>query len=61
MKRTLTREEKQAIRDKLSAAEQAAHPDARITVLLADETDDDGKPVFRVLRVVEKAMLGRRP
>lgn len=42
-KRNLTDAEKAEAREKRRSAELAAHPGAKITIHVADETDDNGE------------------
>ena len=49
-KHTLTSTEKQAIVDRELTRAQAHHPDTDAAVTVADETNDNGQPIFSVIR-----------
>jgi hypothetical protein len=49
-KRKLTADERQSIRDRQRAIEQALNPGFKIIVRVLSETDDDGNPLWTVER-----------
>lgn len=61
MKRRLSEEEKLRVRDRQTAIESARHPYHTVSVLVADETDGDGNPVWSVMKLSEDPGWGRTP
>jgi len=50
MKRHLTDEEKARLADTLAAVESARYPDHVVSVMVNNETDDNGNPVWSVVK-----------
>ena len=50
MKRRLTDDEKMRVRDKQRAVESARYPGYFIDIMVNDETDDSGDPIWSSLR-----------
>ena len=60
MKRRLTDDEKMHIRDKQQAVESARYPGYFIDIIVNDETDDRGDPIWSALksREYEEMQIG---
>ena len=60
MKRKLTETEKQRIRDTQHAIESARSPGYCIDIIVSDETDDNGAPIWSALksREYEEMQIG---
>jgi hypothetical protein len=52
-RRKLTAEDKQKIGEEIAAKERGLHPDERVRVHVEDETDDQGKPIVKTVRILE--------
>jgi len=50
----LTAADKQKISEEIAAKERVVHPDERVRVHVEDETDDQGKPIVKTVRILEK-------
>ena len=63
MKRHLTDEEKARVRDRLTAIEGAKYPDHIVSVMVNNETDDNGDPVWSVVKSFDdrEAVYGHSP
>jgi len=60
-RRKLTAEEKQKIMEDVAAKEHVLHPNEMVRVHVADETDDQGKPVVKTVRIMETEGNVRKP
>ncbi|WP_095084850.1 hypothetical protein [Mesorhizobium sophorae] len=63
MKRHLTDEEKARVCDRLTAIEGAKYPDHIVSVMVGNETDDNGDPVWSVVKSFDdrEAVYGHSP
>jgi hypothetical protein len=63
MKRHLTDEEKARVCDRLTAIEGAKYPDHIVSVMVSNETDDNGDPVWSVVKSFDdrEAVYGHSP
>ena len=63
MKRHLTDQEKARVRDRLTAIEGAKYPDHIVSVMVNNETDDNGDPVWSVVKSCDdrEAVYGHSP
>ena len=63
MKRHLTDEEKARVCDRLTAIEGAKYPDHIVSVMVGNETDDNGDPVWSVVKSCDdrEAVYGHSP
>ena len=63
MKRHLTDEEKARVCDRLTAIEGAKYPDHIVSVMVNNETDDNGDPVWSVVKSCDdrEAVYGHSP
>jgi len=57
-RRKLKAEDKQKISEDIAAKERFLHPDERVRVHVEDETDDQGKPVVKTVRILEMEIGG---
>ena len=57
MRRRLTDEEKASVRDRVAAVEAARFPDYFVSVTVQDETDENGNPVWSVLKTYDDKEL----
>ena len=60
-RRKLTAEEKQKIREDIAAKERVLHQGEMVRVHVEDETDDQGKPVVKSVRIMEIEGSVRKP
>lgn len=63
MRRRLSEEEKASIRDRVHAVESARFPDHIVSIMVNDETDENGDPVWSVLKSCDdkEALYGHSP
>jgi hypothetical protein len=63
MRRRLSEEEKASVRDRLLAVESARFPDNIVSIMVNDETDDNGDPIWSVLKSYDdkEPTYGRSP
>lgn len=63
MKRRLSEEEKSRVRDRLLAVESARYPDHIVSIMVNDETDENGDPVWSAMKSFDdkEPVYGRSP
>lgn len=62
MKRRLTEDEKRDIRDRQTAIEGARNPYHTVFILVNDETDEHGDPIWSVLKESDENLaIGHSP